>query len=76
MKLKLVDDWRRGRRWISVNCMAAVAAIQGTWMLMPDDLKAGIPAGWMSGVSMAVLVLGTIGRFIKQESSDADKPAE
>lgn len=47
MKLKLVEDWRRGWRWISVNCIAVVVAVQGA-----------------------------VGRFIKQESGDADKPAE
>jgi len=76
MKLKLVEDWRRGWRWISVNCIAVVVAVQGAWMAMPDDLKAGIPSAWVSGVSVAMLVLGAVGRFIKQESGDADKPAE
>ncbi|WP_041863548.1 DUF7940 domain-containing protein [Bordetella petrii] len=76
MKLKLVEDWRRGWRWISVNCIAVVVAVQGAWMAMPDDLKAGIPSSWVSGVSVATLVLGALGRFIKQGGADADKPAE
>ncbi|WP_197031651.1 hypothetical protein [Bordetella petrii] len=76
MKLKPVDDWRRGWRWISVHCMAVAVAVQGTWAAMPDDLKAGIPPGWVTGVSIAVLVLGAVGRFIKQGSSNADDSTE
>ena len=58
------------------NAMAGAVAVQGTWAAMPDDLKAGIPSGWVTAVSIAVLVLGAVGRFIKQGSSHADDSTE
>lgn len=67
MKFELVEDWRKAWRWFSVNAMIAAAAIQGTWLQIPDDMKAHIPSQLISGATIALLVLGVIGRLVKQD---------
>lgn len=66
MKLKLVENWRHCWRWFSMNCMLVSASIQGTWMALPDDLKAGIPGPMVSGAALGTLFLGMVGRLVDQ----------
>ena len=67
MRLRLVDDWRSAWRWISMNCMVLCAAIQGAWVYIPDDMRSSIPHHLVSGVTIALLIFGVIGRVIKQK---------
>ena len=76
MKLKLVDDWKSAWRWISVNCMALAVVVQGAWEFLPADLKNQLSSEWVRGIAIALLVLGILGRLIKQERKnvgDADQ---
>lgn len=70
MKVQLVDNWRTAWRWFSQQCMAISIAIQGTWALMPADLRSSVPSEWITGSAILVLVLGMVGRMIKQKSPD------
>jgi len=67
--MKLVDDWKDCLRWFSVNCMLIAATIQGVWASLPEDMRASIPTGIVSGLTIFVLVLGVAGRLVKQERS-------
>jgi len=67
--MKLVDDAPRWWRWLSMQAMGAAVALQGAWVFIPDDLKARAGddlANWVTG---ALLVLGMIGRMVKQRGS-------
>jgi hypothetical protein len=64
--MKLVDNWKQMWKWISVNCMAGAIAIQTTWAAIPDDLRASIPHGVVTVVTIAMLIAGIGGRIIKQ----------
>lgn len=64
--MKLVDDARRAWRWISVQCMALALALQGAWEACPDELKTGIPPRTVTIITLALLVLGIVGRLVKQ----------
>lgn len=64
--MKLVDDWKQAWRWFSVNCMVIAASIQGTWVYIPDDLRAMAPAWLASGATITLLALGVAGRLIYQ----------
>ncbi len=66
-KIRLVDDWKRAWRWVSVNCMVLAAAIQGAWVYVPDDMRESLPHNLVSGLTICVLVLGVIGRICKKE---------
>ena len=50
-----------------MNCMVLCAAIQGAWVYIPDDMRSSIPHHLVSGVTIALLIFGVIGRVIKQK---------
>lgn len=65
--MKIVENWRNLWRSFSVLAMSLSTAVLMTWGLMPDDLKVGIPEGWIRYLAGGVLVLGVAGRYIKQD---------
>jgi hypothetical protein len=64
--MRLVDEWRGAWRWFSLQAMALVAAIQGGWAALPDDLKQHFPARAVTILSVALLLLGIGGRLVRQ----------
>ena len=67
--MKLISNWRRAHRMLSVQAMAMAGAVQGAWAATPDDLKSGIPANWVHWLCLALLVLGIAGRLVDQGST-------
>ena len=47
--------------------MGASVALLGAWVATPDDLKARASDDLANWVTMAILVLGIIGRLVKQK---------
>lgn len=68
--MKLVDDWKQAWKWLSVNCMAVAAAIQGGWMSLSDDMRAELPKYAIHVATIAVLIAGIGGRILKQSPPD------
>lgn len=66
MKIKVVPDWRESYKWISIWCWGIASALQGTWVALPDDLKAGISPTWVNVIALVLGVAGFIGRYIDQ----------
>ncbi len=66
MKPKLVEDWKQCWRWLSVNCMVLAGAVQGAWIYIPEDLRRSMPENLVTGITMGLLVLGVMGRLVKQ----------
>ena len=64
--MRLVEDARKAWRWISVQAMALAGAIQVAWLSIPDDMKASIPAKYVTVLTLGLLVLGIAGRLVKQ----------
>jgi len=64
--MKLISDWRQAWRWFSMQSMALAAAIQAVWLQLPPDMKSSIDPAWVSAATVAVLVLGGIGRVVDQ----------
>jgi len=64
--MKLVRDWKRAWRWISVQSMVVAGAVQGAWMFIPDDLRTSLPHGVVQGVTLALLTFGVAGRLVDQ----------
>jgi hypothetical protein len=52
----------------SVQAQIAAGSILGSWGLVPDDLKQNLPQNIVIGIALTLLVLGVIGRLIKQDS--------
>jgi hypothetical protein len=78
MRLRLVQDWRRGWRWASVQLMALSAAIQFGAGLLPPWLHDALPAVWWKYLAGAMLVCAMLARFIRQnlepDVSDGEAP--
>jgi hypothetical protein len=62
MKFELVENARHAWKWLSMQCMAGATALQGAWLMAPDDMKASLPPHLVSGICIALLVIGMIGR--------------
>lgn len=64
--IRLVPNWKSCWRWISINCMVIATAIQGTWIYIPDDMRAQVPHNIVHLLTILMLVLGLAGRLIQQ----------
>ena len=64
--MKLVPNAGQAYKWLSVQAMAAVVAIEAAWLALPPDMKARIPETVADYLSIAVLVLGILGRVVDQ----------
>lgn len=75
----LVADWRHAWRWFSVQLMAAAGiielleiALRRAWLDLPPAILAVVPADILSTLSIGLLVLGIMGRMVKQKSAQAE----
>jgi hypothetical protein len=64
--VKLIANWKKAYRMLSVQAMALATAIQGTWVMFPEDLRAGIPPNVVYMITMGLLVFGILGRLVDQ----------
>lgn len=64
--MKLIANWRKAYRMLSVQAMALATAIQGTWAVLPDDMKTTIPPQAVQWITMGLLVFGIFGRLVAQ----------
>lgn len=65
--MKLIDEWKSAHKMISMWCMAGSGAFLTTWSNLPPEFQALIPHGYMVTASVVLLVLGMIGRVVKQD---------
>ena len=68
--VKMIPEWRRAWRMFSVQAMVASSAIQGTWLALPPDMRSTIDGGVVSALTIAMLVLGIVGRLVYQGIED------
>ena len=64
--MQLIDNWRKAYKMFSVQAMAIATALQGAWMMLPDDLHSVLPGGVVSTITFVLLILGIIGRLTTQ----------
>lgn len=69
--MRLVKDWRKAWRWLSVRTLALQGAAAASWLMVPDDMRAAVPASWLAAAGVALAVLGIAGRLIDQGGRDA-----
>ena len=65
--MKLIPEWRKAWRMVSVQAMALAATIQAAWIALPPDMIAQVPQDIARGVTLALLGLGVVGRLVKQD---------
>lgn len=67
--MKLIDDVRGAWRHYSTQALAMAASLQGTWLTIPDSVKADLPA-WVSQtvawIIFSVALAGLGGKFVDQ----------
>jgi len=73
MELKLVDNWRNCKTWISSWCFNIVAALSAGWNTLPSEWKPLIPVNYLLYVIIFFCVIGFIGRLIKQPEKNASE---
>jgi type VI protein secretion system component VasF len=66
--MKLIDEWRRAHRMLSMQAMSAATALLGAWNALPDSLQTLVPQRYVLWTAVALLVLGMVGRLVKQDS--------
>ena len=64
--MKLVDDWNKAWKWISMQGMVTAGVIQSVWITLPDDWRSSLNTHWISGLTIVCLVIGVFGRLYKQ----------
>jgi hypothetical protein len=64
--MKLIANWRKAYRMLSIQAMAFATAIQGAWMFIPEDMKTSIPPTVVQWVTMGLLAFGIVGRLVDQ----------
>ena len=65
-KPRLVPNWRKAWRMLSVQAMAVAGAIQAAWAVLPDDMKSTIPPTLVQWLTLGLLALGIAGRLVDQ----------
>lgn len=66
--MKLIENASKWWRMFSIQAMTLAGAIQMAWIALPEDMKTSIPADAVQYVTFVLLILGTAGRLIKQDS--------
>ena len=64
--MQLIPNWKKAWRMFSVQAMTLATAIQATWPMVPEDMKATLPPQLVHWVSVALLVAGILGRLVTQ----------
>lgn len=69
---RLIPDWRRAWRFLSLQISAINAAFLATWALLPDDIKAGLPSWLVPFAGVMLLLVGMGGRLYKQKAPEGN----
>lgn len=64
--MKLIPEWKGCLRMFSVQAMGIAGAIQAAWVFLPPEMMASIPSSWVRVITIALLVLGVVGRLVEQ----------
>lgn len=64
--MKLVPQWQKAWRWLSVQALAVIAVLPFAWEYIPYDVRQVIPYEWQPYVFSAFALAGIAGRMVKQ----------
>lgn len=63
--MKLIPNARKAPRMLSVQAFAAIGVLQTAWLASPE-VQALLPSVWVQGITLALTVLGVVGRLVDQ----------
>ena len=72
--MKLVPNAASAPRWLSMQILTIVAALQVAWETLPPDALAVIPVDWRGYITLGLVLAAMIGRLIDQGT--ATKPED
>ncbi len=70
--MKLITEWKSAWKMISVQIMTLATALQGAWLAMPADTRAMMHPEVLQWVTVALLVVGIVGRLVDQGLGTSD----
>lgn len=75
LKFRLVDGWKKSWKWLSVQALALGTAVNGAWVLVPDELKASMPPKVAAYASLVIFATGFAARFLTT-APKAEEPGD
>ena len=69
-KPRVVSDWRRAWKWLSIQIPALNIAFLSTWALLPPKFQDAISAPWAIGIAVGLIAAGMFGRLIDQKPKE------
>lgn len=66
--MNLIQNWRSAWRMVSVQSMAASVLLQSAWTTNQEQIAAVLPAAWVPRITVGLLVIGIVGRLVKQSA--------
>ena len=66
--MKLVDNAKSWYKMFSMQANALNVSFLATWGLLPPRFQEVLPVGAVIAIAVGLLVLGVIGRLVKQDS--------
>lgn len=67
--MKFIDNARGVWHHYSTIALTAASGLQGAWVSIPNEIKENLPeivAHSVSWISLAIVVMGLFGKFVKQ----------
>ena len=61
-----IPEWRSSWRMFSQIAFVVAGALQGAWLVLDAQQKASIPSEWVTILTLVIIVLGFVGRLVKQ----------
>ena len=74
--MKLIDEWNKAWRMVSMQAMVAAGAVQLAWESLPPSLLASVPPDVVKYVTLVLLALGIVGRLVKQDGVSGGASSE
>lgn len=68
--MKLVDNAKSWYKMFSMQANALNVSFLATWSLLPPKFQEILPVPVVIGVAVSLLILGTVGRLVKQNNVD------
>lgn len=66
--MKLIDNAKQWYKMFSLQANALNVSFLATWSLLPAKFQDVLPVPAVIGIAVSLLILGTLGRLIKQDS--------
>jgi hypothetical protein len=64
--MNLREDWNKAYKFISVQAIAILAAVQSVWPSIPEDMKSSLPHDFIRYMTYILLTIAVYGVMTKQ----------